>query len=300
MTRDGEPPSGLSEPVQSAGSVADWIDAMAAEEGVSRDELLDDLVWSYWTLKEVVAVVERHLARSGQSARGDEAGRPGPPEDRHDVHERLRALESALDSLPDDVVAGEALRTVDAERSAFEASMTDRVAAIEGWVEAELGHARTLFEHVLDARTDADRRLDELAERLRLLTERAVERDRADRLGAAARRQDIERATCEHCGTAVEVDGLTRPVCPGCGRSAVAVEPAGGWLRLGPARLVVSDCQTPGLAHFAAADGGPGSETGAPARDVGSREPVEIEWVLPDRDDPSTPGEGGPEADNSD
>lgn len=280
---------------ESADSVTEWLDAMAAEAGVSREALLDDLLRSYWTLQEVVTLLEHDAALSSPLDGTADRERPSGSAAIDDVRDRMETLASALESLEEAAASDDDLRALAAERTAFEARMEARHAALEDRLESELDDARAVFEHLIDARAATDRRLDELTAALEDVRVRVADRDRADRLRAEARRAGVESATCGGCATAVAVPDLTQPICPACGRELVAVEPARGWLGLGTDRLAVREearrvtTDDGAVASDPVEPGEPVSDAGSvePAasdRDAEAGEPVEIDWVLPGAD----------------
>lgn len=303
MTRDGELPREAleavgSDPAQSVDSVADWLDAIAAEEGVSRDGLLDDLLGSYWTLKEVITLLEQDPAVTDRSTDVGDYGTPSASllDGLDDVRDRLGTLESAHETLAAEAASDADVRALDAERSAALTAVTARQASFEDRVESEFEHARALFEHLLAAEAASEQRLDDLAARLDALRDRQAERSGVERLRAAARRAGVERVRCEGCGTPVAVDDLTRPGCPACDRDAAAIEPPGGWLGLGPGRLVVHEGTERSTAAPEAEASGPAdpavADVGPPASEPEGHEPVEIEWVLPSDGEQSADDEG--------
>lgn len=248
MTDD---PLGRDDASLDASDFLDWLDEMADAEGKSREELIQRLVSSYWTLDEMLNLMEQadpdaDLPAAGTSDRAD-----GPQWKRLDEVEqdlagrideldaRLEDLRSELESEPADDDA-EGLAAIAERVEALETSLSSRQDAIEERIETEFGHLRTILEHLLSTTDD----LEDRTARLESGTDEAVRAflDSAERLAdlkRTAAQLGVRTATCGYCDTKLEIALLPTPECPQCDRPFADIEPKQGWF--GSATLVVAD-----------------------------------------------------------
>lgn len=97
----------------------DWLDEMAEAEGVSREELIESLVSSYWTLDEMLSLMEQ-ADPDADLAEARTTGRPDGPRWKRladveqdlagridDLDDRLAGLRSELEDGHDDAVVGD-------------------------------------------------------------------------------------------------------------------------------------------------------------------------------------------------
>lgn len=174
MTDD---PLGRDDPSLDASDFLDWLDEMADAEGKSREELIQTLVSSYWTLDEMLNLMEQADADADLPTSGPETSDgPASPGRRRladverdlaerieDLDGRLDRLRSELDALPDEAA--------DAERDALVESLADRVAEIEAEAEEGPAHAdaaevEAIADRVATLETTFTARHEQLEERI--------------------------------------------------------------------------------------------------------------------------------------
>ncbi len=231
--------------------VGEWLEAVASERGIDREELLGRL-----------------LAPSG----GDTAmqARFEAVEDRLDaieetVDDRLAALDAELEENITDVRE----RVIQVKREADEKApaahdhddlettlddvsetvddvsedlddLGESIEALEARLEDDLDAAsaarESLRSDVESDQAEVSRKLDVLASAVLDLREQVGElagrQSRAaavDDLAAAAQEHGARRASCEGCGGTVDIGLLAAPTCPHCGRDFRAFEPKQGF-----------------------------------------------------------------------
>ena len=239
-----------------ATSSEEWVDKIAEAEGLSREDVLERLISSYWTLKEMFQLMEQteENLEPGENPSEVRSSTPtgissaefdsfkeeisaeleslredfeGLETEVHEPVEVTRHLKAQLDSMSDRV-------------SDVESSLTTRQDKITTRLDEEFGN----LEHILDYLIETT---DEIDDRTQILTndhfgirERWAERDRLAELKQLANRAGVSEAQCRYCDTAVNLAMLERPRCPQCDRDIVDIEPNTGWFGFGTSRLEVS------------------------------------------------------------
>lgn len=220
-----------------------WVASLSASKGASREEVLEQLISSYWTLHELLQVIEE----SGDdvnlypSTDDDPAPKPGTggaslagfAEADVDAGETSERLAERIDVLAEDF------------EDRWE-TLSEHQHAVEAYVTGEFDDVRTVLEYLIET-TDA------LAERTEALLSEHVEatrRRRAERsvlvdLKNEAGRKGVTTADCDHCGTSVALGTLATPRCPQCASTFDGVVAKSGWLDFGPNRLTVADDPEP-------------------------------------------------------
>lgn len=226
-----------------------WIDRIAESEGVSREEVVERLVSSYWTLREIHGLMEttEEGADPPEAEWPLDAGSTYPEtlsDDLTDVRERVERLE---DALPDE----DATRSADelsaqvkmlAQRvSAVEESLVGRQDALDSRLDGELDNLETILEYLIERTDDLAADVDALADEQRADRRRRAEEDRLADLKRLASRLDVRTADCAYCGTSVDIALLPTPECPQCDRAFTDVEPATGWFGFGSNVLSVTE-----------------------------------------------------------
>lgn len=253
-----------------------WVESLSESRGASREEVLEQLISSYWTLHELLQVIEESgddavlhpddegrsdapgAARSAAAAGLTEADADGDS----DAADRVDRLDERVESL--------------AERSEERwTTLADRHDDLESRVDGEFENLRGVLEYLIDTTDDLAERTDALVSdhveaRRRRRTERAALLD----LKREAGRLGVSTAACDHCGESVALGTLATPRCPQCAATFDGVVPRTGWLDFGPSRLTVAD----------PADGG--------ARDVADDWPTDLSDERPTGDDHSRPMQG--------
>ena len=281
-----------------ASAFLDWLDEMAATEGTSREELIQTLVSSYWTLDEMFRLMEQADPDSELPALGDPEALDGPValpgqrgEPAHgDLAERVGALAERVESLEatladvqqtSPAVDGE-LDALAGELEAVEAALRDDHGELRDRVDTEFGHLHAILEHLIEATDGLHGRADRLESRLEdgvrgLLSSQ----ERLTGLKRTAAQIGARSAKCGYCGTEIDVALLPTPDCPQCDRRFQDVEPKRGWF--GSATLNVES-------RAAAERSGPESiagdeDAGAPdagrsrRSDEGADAPAEFDWI---------------------
>lgn len=252
----------------------EWLDEMADSSGQSREELLETLATSYWTVNEVSRLVE---GTGGGDDAGDGAAdvRLGEPpaaspgvdvasivdrldelDDRVDAIETddgskpAESLREELDSLRERVAelevafaeedaSGASAPNVDALEAGQDA-LADRHETLRDRVDTEFRHLRTILEYLLEATDDVDDRADALEDRFdRQIRPLVADLGRLIDLQRTAAHLGVFEADCGFCGNAVDIALLATPRCPHCDRPFGDVEPKQGWF--GSPTLVEGD-----------------------------------------------------------
>lgn len=151
-------------------ALEEWVTETAQQKGVSRQQLLDEILSSYWVLEELSGVVTDDSVTS--DARSTDGQRPadhsqGTPH-RSEAHptpqtNEFSELKSELQGLRG------AIEELSTETSGVDEEPTDtNVSTLEGQL-------TDLSEAVVDRQTETDRTVSELSEQLETVTNRLVE-----------------------------------------------------------------------------------------------------------------------------
>ncbi|KAB1187469.1 MULTISPECIES: hypothetical protein [Haloferax] len=239
----------------------DWLDQKAAETNSSREYVLEQLLDSYWTLKEVTQVVNgRDSAAVGADIdESDDAHRETSPhagaavtEDEFgELVERVESLHKTLQTeserrstLTEDVQSlAERLDEFEGEHASVD-EVSDTVEDVRTSLEAEqerlqarldeeFDNLRTILEYLVETGDSLDVRLTETQIQYRAeLREIRAERAQLRRIRQDARDAGTYTADCERCGETIDFALLTEPNCPNCGRTLTGVESETKWLFL--------------------------------------------------------------------
>lgn len=272
--------SGPNDSAADAPAPEEWIDRLAASQGRSREEILEELVSSYWTLQEMLRLVEG--SEEGQALDESTAEAESPTDQldfydfRSDVEAELTRLEEHVTSLEaaveDADSAGEAealradierltarvetleraaeraeapsaddFRTLEERFSSATDSLRNDQRTLRSRIDEEFGHLRTVLEYLLDVTDDLHRRTDSLSEGQHPEFDRLIEeRQSLVDLKRDATRLGVKAADCEYCGTTVDIAMLPTPFCPQCDRRFDGVVPKSGWLPFGSNTLSIA------------------------------------------------------------
>lgn len=226
-----------------------WIERIAESEGISRDEVVDRLVSSYWTLKEIHGLVE--TSEESDEADGGEwpldvglAYSESLSAELTDLRDRVDGLEGALPG--DDAVGSASELTAQvkmlAQRvAAVEESLRDRQDGLDSRLDRELDNLETILEYLIETTDDLAAEVEALADEQRADRRRRAAEDRLADLKHLASRLDVRSAKCAYCDTRVEIALLPTPECPQCDRSFTDIEPATGWFGFGSNVLTVTE-----------------------------------------------------------
>lgn len=238
-------------------SSEEWVDKIAESEGLSREDVLERLISSYWTLKEMFRLMEQTEEDLEGRAGPDDvdmsaAGRPSSPDFesfKEEVTDQLDSLRTDLDALesevqePDEATQrlGGQLESLEERLADLETELSGRQDSLSSRVDDEFENLEVILDYLIETTDDIDSRTAELSEAQRGLNRRWDERDRLAEFKQRANRLGVRKASCGYCETSVDIAMLERPLCPQCDRYIVDVEPSKGWFGLGSNRLEVSD-----------------------------------------------------------
>lgn len=240
----------------------DWLAQKAAETDSSQERVLEQLLDSYWTLKEITQVLDGRN-RTPLFSDGDrpaEADRQGPTaltdgavtEDEFDeLRQHVESLQSELQtesqqrSALTEGVQSLAERVEDVEAASEDVDeLADTVADVRSTFETEhaqlqarlddeFENLQTILEYLVETSDELDVRLTETEIQYRAeIRELRAKRDQLRRLREAAREVGTHTADCEQCGDTVDFALLTSPECPNCGRVLTGVTEETNWFVL--------------------------------------------------------------------
>ena len=265
-------PSGPRDDEPVAEPVLEWLDEVAAAEGLSREAAVKYLVSSYWRLEEIVDLL--HASEDGGAdareaaeledlnarfdslvddlqARRDRDGErrptglgerldeledamgPAPEPEGDDLADRVDALEARLDELAASAASEEAVADLTRQTRSFQDSISRDHDALRDRVQTEFTHIRTILTHLLDATQSSEDGTERLLEEFRdTLRAHLADRETLEAITRTANRRGVRRADCGHCGATVDLAMLNAPTCPSCEHRFVDLETTSGPLGL--------------------------------------------------------------------
>ena len=151
MTED---PLGRDDASVDSSEFLDWLDQMAEAEGVSREELIESLVSSYWTLDEMLSLMEQADPDADLPDAGPTGHRHGPRWKRladveQDLAGRIDDLDDRLASLRSDLEGGRDAALADDHHQELEARLDElasRLDAMDAESADDLGRASAVAE----------------------------------------------------------------------------------------------------------------------------------------------------------
>lgn len=236
-------------------AVEEWIEEIAIAEGHSREEVLERLLSSHWTLTELSRLMERSVGELEPEGRGEFGTATSPSEERA-LSEQIATLQDTLESLQEDVDTTGDGADLDALRAEVErlaerverleerderlegrddvAALAGRVAALEA---ADPGPSREEFvalvrwfrsfkASVTERGDDLEARLDEETDHLAAILAHLVEstdalEDRTASLRETRRRQRREDREARDRLVALKrvanARGVAEATCESCG-----------------------------------------------------------------------------------
>ncbi|MFP9192905.1 hypothetical protein [Natronosalvus vescus] len=262
----------------------DWLEAEAAQRGVSRNQFCQQLLSAMRTADDDTEFEPADVAAL-ESLRTDlESQRREFIDHVEDVRDRVIQVKGEADGKApvdhdhDDYAGEEAVETLEARLTALE-DQADQLEQLGETVDSGFENFETVLEHVLETTDELDRRSTTLAkavldlrEQRDSLASRERRRSEVDELRLAANRLGVRTATCESCAAAVDIALLTEPRCPHCGSAVADVSAKTSFF--GSNRLETGE--PPALA--------PGAEAAVETSDDGSL----FETVEEDADDSAT------------
>jgi len=217
-----------------------WVDSRAAEEGLSRSEVVARALAAYRYLAD--ADVDAEVADAEEQRRLAE--RVDALDDRlddqvDDVRERVvEVLRTAESKAPEDHDHPELAESLDAvadrveELSADVAAVDDDLDALSDRLDGGFDNYESILTTLRDRTEDLDeqsRRLAELVDgldgRLSELEADAAADEAVDELKRTANAEGVDAAACENCGNRVRIGLLAEPNCPHCEAPLADVEP---------------------------------------------------------------------------
>jgi len=240
-----------------ATSSEEWVDKIAEAEGLSREDVLERLISSYWTLKEMFQLMEQteENLEPGESPAGVRAS--APTSISSDEFESFREdVSTEIESLRDDFEALEAevdapneiiqhlkaeLNSVDDRVSHVESKLSNRQDTIQQRLDEEFDNLEVILDYLIETTDEIDDRTEILTDDAFDIRQRRAERDHLAELKQQANRTGVTTARCTYCDTAVNIAMLERPRCPQCDRDIVEIEPNTSWFGFGTSRLQVSN-----------------------------------------------------------
>lgn len=245
----------------------EWVEARAAEQGVSPGEFLKRLAAAFRAAEEgdVPDLVRRDdltaieseldaletelddLARAVADLEGDVDDKITDVRDRViQVKREVDAKAPADHDHPD--LSRQATEAASRSSSAEErvADLAETLAELDASVDEGFENFREIASHLDDAVADVEEKNTRLAhaivsmrETVRGVSEREGRRIAADRLREQANRHGIRTADCGDCDATLDVALLTDARCPHCASTFASLEPKRGFF--GSATLAVGD-----------------------------------------------------------
>lgn len=226
----------------------EWLGQLAESEGVSREEVLEQLVSSYWTLKEMHGLIEGREEGDEEWPIDVEAlYSEAFAEELEDVNERLDRLEEGDEDV---ALRGEVemlAERIDGVEGALagriedvEGSLGGRIDDVEGRVDEEFGNLERILDYILNTTDDLEEDLGALEREQEADRRRRAQQERLTDLKHLASRLGVRKAKCDYCDATVDIALLPTPECPQCDRQFTDIDPDRGWFGLGSSTLTVS------------------------------------------------------------
>ncbi|MFC7202668.1 hypothetical protein ACFQJC_04020 [Haloferax namakaokahaiae] len=257
-------PSDRSERERNQQTFDDWLEQKAAETGSSREQVLEQLLGSYWTLKEITQLVDERgkpqLHTEGDEATATDARRDGTSIENAVTETEFAELLDDLEAVEADVEAVEADVEEIRERSNDIDDVTSSLEAgqarLRSRLDDEFEHLQTILTYLVQTGDDRDARITETQTQFRAeIRELRAEREQLRRLRREAQRLGTHGADCEQCGEHIDLALLTGPDCPHCNRPLTGVKEETNWLVLSRYTVTTgSSTQSSGSSGTDAAD----------------------------------------------
>ncbi|MFB1065042.1 hypothetical protein [Natrinema sp. H-ect4] len=258
MTRD---PTDQNDGFPSSNSLEEWIDQQAVSEGVSKEELFQKLISSYWTVNEMSQLVDETDTNHGPSSR------TGPPSTTSDKAESAPDQVTELRELVKDIekeLQTEVRRSnqIGARTSTLAERISEienKLAEVESQSESQITEIRDELQS-LETELTSDRKnleadlsskFDDLQTILKFLVEKTDEFDdqianiKQDYYGTVEQIEEEQKllqklkqdasdvgsytGECETCGTAIDVALLMDPHCSQCHSQLTGVKKEAAW-----------------------------------------------------------------------
>lgn len=236
-------PSDSGSPFSDMDSSEEWVEAIAAAEEIPPEDVIERLVSSYWTLKEMNDLLggsgadidfETDDTDFESSGTGPSTEVDSPVADIEEIRERLDTLEEIVEEGHETREAVEIdLANLTQRVDALHEQLLERQSSLESRFDSELENLETILEYLIDTTDDHDAELGSISSEYKTVRHRQAELDQLADLKRIASQQGIQSATCDHCGTTVDLGLLPSAECPLCDRRFVDIEPATGWFGLG-------------------------------------------------------------------
>jgi hypothetical protein len=251
-------------------SFEEWLHRQSEKQGVSEQELFERLVSSYWTLSEMLELLDGSKRNggaldaelpvdAGSERRADESAADRTatdersPGSREEVSERFEELDDRLEELRSDLdaesergrsldAAVEAMATqlteleteLDRERDARESQqqeLADKQDRIRSWLDSEFDNLGTILKYLVTRTDDLKTEVSNVETRYEeALSRLRWERDALDSLKRDAADAGTRAGKCESCGSEIDLGLLARPYCPECENTLRGIEERTKWL----------------------------------------------------------------------
>jgi hypothetical protein len=251
-------------------SFEEWLSRQSEQQGVSEQELFEKLVSSYWTLSEMMELLDGSKRKggalgaelpvdAGSGRRADESAADRTatdersPGSREEVSERFEELDDRLEELRSELdaeaergrsldAAVEAMATrlteletgLDRERDARESrqqELADKQDRIRSWLDSEFDNLGTILEYLVTTTDDLKTDVSNVETSYEeALSRLRWERDALDSLKRDAADAGTRAGKCESCGNEIDLGLLARPYCPECENTLRGIEERTKWL----------------------------------------------------------------------
>lgn len=214
MTDSSPPPDEPTDSIQ----FAEWLEQTAAARGLTREELLEHLISSYWTLNEMSQMIQG-------SEDADEDAELFAHTVSEDFVPATRAEFEGFEAEVNERIADLGTR-MNALETEVRASGNVDASVLKQRIDNEFTTIRKILRHLIDATEANEADLDAIEERIGDdVSAFREEYRRVAHLKQQAMSLSIDSGDCSYCGTSVDLSMLSSPTCPNCGRTFVDVEP---------------------------------------------------------------------------
>lgn len=229
------------------GPSEEWIARIAESEGVSEEEVVEQLVSSYWTLKEMHGLMEQSEEGIDTEELPLDVERVFADSVSGDIDEigaRLDRLEEAIAGATVDDDTGEIaaqLEMLSQRINGVEEKLTERQDSLEDRFDEEFANLETILDYLIDTTDELDDRIDSIAGEQESDREHRNEQERLVELKRLASRLGVRSAKCEYCDSTIEIALLPTPDCPQCDRRFTDIQPSTRWFGFGTDVLKVTE-----------------------------------------------------------
>lgn len=205
-----------SEPVQ----FGEWLEMTAKSREVSKQEVLEQLISSYWTLNEMTEII--------QQPEGEPADQTDDPFEHAVSGKAVPASRSEFENFASEVESQ--LADFDQRLIAIKADVEQEAQVstekIEQRLETEFNTLRQILERLIALTNENEEEIDELHRRIREdVAGIREEQSRLDHLQWRAMELGVSDAQCDNCDSEIDLSLLPSPNCPTCGQTFTDISP---------------------------------------------------------------------------